>query len=79
MPIFNRNNAADMQAIAAAQQLTVEHFNRYQLCKTKLDSLNKQAVRQWLESLPEAEREKCRTSLNNIVASRKHYSKTKKG
>jgi hypothetical protein len=71
MPIFDRNNPADMQAIEAAQQLTVECFNRYQLCKTKLDSLNKQAVRHWLERLPEAEQEKCRTSLNNIMAMRR--------
>ena len=79
MPIFDRNSPADMQAIADAQQLTVECLNRYQLCKSKLDTLNKQGVRQWLEHLPEAEREKCRVSLNNIVAARKHYNKTKKG
>lgn len=71
MPIFNRNNPEDMQAIAAAQQLTVEHFNRYQLCLTKLDSLNNQAVRQWLERLPTEQREKCRVTLNGIVATRK--------
>tara|TARA_R110002033_G_scaffold54_4_gene863 strand:+ start:669 stop:902 length:234 start_codon:yes stop_codon:yes gene_type:complete len=76
MPIFDRNNPADLQAIAEAQQLTVECFERYQLCKTQLDNLNKQAVRQWLERLPAEQREKCRVTLNNIVASRKYYNKT---
>ena len=71
MPIFDRNNPADMQAIAEAQQFTVECHERYQLCKKQLDTLNKQAVRQWLERLPEAEREKCRVTLNSIVAARK--------
>ena len=70
MPIFDRNNPADLKAIAEAQQFTVECFERYQLCKTQLDNLNKQAVRQWLERLPTEQREKCRVTLNNIVASR---------
>lgn len=71
MPIFNRNNPADLKAIAEAQQLTVECFERYQLCKTQLDNLNKQAVRQWLERLPTEQREKCRTALNNIMVMRR--------
>jgi hypothetical protein len=71
MPIFNRNNPVDLKAIAEAQQLTVECFERYQLCKTRLDNLNKQAVRQWLERLPTEQREKCRVTLNGIVATRK--------
>lgn len=71
MPIFDRNNPADLKAIAEAQQFTVECFERYQLCKTKLDNLNKQAVRQWLERLPTEQREKCRVTLNGIVETRK--------
>lgn len=70
MPIFNRNNPADLKAIADAQQFTVECLNRYQLCKKKLDSANKQAVRQWLERLLEDQREKCRVTLNNIMVMR---------
>ena len=75
MPIFDRNNQADLKAIAEAQQFTVECFERYQLCKTKLDNLNKQAVRQWLERLPAEQREKCRVTLNNIMASKKGNQK----
>ena len=75
MPIFDRNNPADLKAIAEAQQFTVECFERYQLCKTKLDNLNKQAVRQWLERLPAEQREKCRVTLNNIMASKKGNQK----
>ena len=71
MPIFDRNNPADMQAIAEAQQFTVECLERYQLCKKQLDNLNKSAVRQWLERLPAEQREKCRVTLNSIVAARK--------
>ena len=71
MPIFDRNNPADLQAMAEAQQFTVDCHERYQLCKKQLDTLNKQAVRQWLERLPIEQREKCRVTLNNIVASRK--------
>jgi hypothetical protein len=75
MPIFDRNNPADLKAIAEAQQFTVECFERYQLCKTQLDNLNKQAIRQWLERLPTGQREKCRVTLNNIVASRQQKRK----
>tara|TARA_R110000796_G_scaffold12887_16_gene42136 strand:- start:3357 stop:3584 length:228 start_codon:yes stop_codon:yes gene_type:complete len=75
MPIFDRNNQADLKAIAEAQQFTVECLERYQLCKTKLDNLNKQAVRQWLERLPAEQREKCRVTLNNIMASKKGNQK----
>jgi len=71
MPIFDRNNPADLKAIAEAQQFTVECFERYQLCKKQLDNLNKQAVRQWLERLPTEQREKCRVTLNNIIEMRK--------
>jgi hypothetical protein len=71
MPIFDRNNPADLQAIAEAQQFTVECLARYQLCKRQLDTLNKQAVRQWLERLPTEQREKCRVTLNNIMATRR--------
>jgi hypothetical protein len=70
MPIFDRHNPADLKVIADAQQFTVECFERYQLCKKQLDTLNKQAVRQWLERLPEDQREKCRVTLNNIVVMR---------
>ncbi|WP_351015049.1 hypothetical protein [Shewanella sp. AC91-MNA-CIBAN-0169] len=71
MPIFDRNNPADLKAIAEAQQFTVECFERYQLCKKQLDTLNKQAVRQWLERLPIEQREKCRVTLNNIMVMRR--------
>jgi hypothetical protein len=70
MPIFDRNNPADLKTIAEAQQFTVECLERYQLCKKQLDNLDKQAVRQWLERLPTEQREKCRTTLNGIVATR---------
>lgn len=75
MPIFERNNSADIQTMADAHQFTVECLERYQLCKKQLDNLNKQAVRQWLERLPAEQREKCRVTLNGIVASRKGNQK----
>ncbi|NRD73238.1 hypothetical protein HQQ94_08275 [Shewanella sp. VB17] len=45
---------------------------RYQRCKQKLDFCNRALVRQWLDALPDGEREQCRTVLNNLVAVRRN-------
>lgn len=64
-PSASNNDQIHLQACLA----------RYQRCKKKLDVCNRALVRQWLDALPDGEREQCRTVLNNLVNSRKLKAK----
>ncbi|WP_338725678.1 hypothetical protein V8687_18190 [Shewanella baltica] len=82
MSLFNLITADERQKIEAAYAETAESLARYQRCKAVLDSnanLNdgKQRVRNWLQTLPEAEREQCRAVLNGIAAAKRHYAAVK--
>ncbi|MCS6115261.1 hypothetical protein [Shewanella baltica] len=82
MSLFNLITTDERQQIDAAYAKTGECLARYQRCKSVLDSnanLNdgKQRVRNWLQALPETERELCRAVLNGITAAKRHYAAVK--
>ncbi|QYK02428.1 hypothetical protein [Shewanella psychrotolerans] len=71
MSLSNMMDASERARFQAFNADKQQHLDRYHRCKLKLDSLNRDAVRQWLAKLPEDERQKCRVVLNNIVSQRR--------
>lgn len=58
------------EAAAAIEAYKAECYERYKRCKAVLER-GSQAARQWLETLDESERQKCRWVLNNMREGRK--------
>lgn len=82
MSLFNLITVEERQKIEAAYTETADCLASYQRCKEVLDMNakfkdGKNRIKQWLESQPEEERERCRKVLNGIVAAKRHYAAVK--
>lgn len=81
MSLSNLMTIAQRQQLEDAYAKTAECLARYQRCKTVIDNNAKLAdgktrTRQWLEGITDtAERERCRTVLNNIITAKRLYAK----
>ncbi len=81
MSLSNLMTTTERQQLDAAYAKTAECLARYQRCKGILDTNAKFAdgktrTREWLEGITDtAERERCRTVMNNIITAKRHYAK----
>lgn len=81
MKLFNIISTEERQKIEADYAKTAECQERYQRCLAVINTNEqfnngKTRTRQWLEAIADtAERERCRTVLNNIIAAKRQYAK----
>ncbi|MEL4300051.1 hypothetical protein ACE02Z_00325 [Shewanella xiamenensis] len=81
MKLFNIISTEERQKIEAAYNKTAECQARYQRCLAVINTNEqfnngKTRTRQWLEAITDtAERERCRTVLNKIIAAKRLYAK----